>query len=139
MPAWLLKICESRLARILIPAIAGFIGYGSWGYFINNMGHGWEMGLRAGLVQGSLSFTITLVFNGVMEAVYKALKHKGWSIVVTITALISTSFIINTIAGTPEVIATIAPGSVIGSFYVYTYISNLAAVARRNATSDEAS
>jgi len=133
MPDWVLRICESRVARTFIPAIAGFIGYGSWGVFWN-MSHGWEMGLQSGLVQGSLSFTITLVFNGFMEFVYKLLKHKAWSIMATIISLISVSFSVHTLAGTPEVIGTIAPGSVIGSFYVYSYISNLAAVARRQET-----
>lgn len=130
MPNWFLKVCESKTARTLLPAIAGFLGYGSWGVFCN-ISHGWEMGLQSGFVQGGLSFTITLVFNGVMEFIYRLLQHKTWSIIASVTGLIFVSFTVNTLAGTPEVIATIAPGSIIGSFYVYSYISNLAAVARR--------
>jgi len=132
---WFSNICESQTARTLIPAVAGFLGYGSWGYFCN-MGYGWEMGVQSGLVQGSLSFIITLVFNGVMESIYKASASKAWSTVITIMGLVLVSFTINTLAGTPEVIATIAPGSIIGSFYVHSYISNLAAVAKRNGDSD---
>lgn len=125
MPDWLLKLCESRPVRALLPAIAGFLGYGSWGYFCNMM-YGWQMGLQSGLVQGSLSFTITLVFNGVMETIYRLVKRKALSIAISIISLVTVSYGVNNLTGTPEVIATIAPGVVIGAIYVFSYISTLA-------------
>ena len=136
MSARFLSICESRTARSLIPAVVGFLGYGGWGYLCN-MGHGWAMGLQSGLVQGSLSFTITLVFNAVMEFVYGALGNRVWSIIATLASLVLVSFTLTTLAGTPEVIATIAPGSMIGSFYIYSYIGNLAAAANRGRASSK--
>lgn len=126
-----LSICHSRAVRTLVPPVAGFLGYGSWGVLCN-LAHGWEMGLRAGLVQGSLSFTITLVFNEGMEFIYKRLKNKLASILITCTGFISVSYMVNTLAGTPEVLATIAPGAVIGSVYVISYINGLAAIASRS-------
>ena len=127
MSNWIVKISRSKTARTLLPAMAGFLGYGGWAFFCNLM-HGVKMGVQSGLVQGSLSFSITLVFNGVMEFLYKRLKSKLWSIIITIIGFVSVSFAVNTLAGTPEVLATIAPGSIIGSFYVYTYIKGLAAI-----------
>ena len=73
---WIVKISRSKTARTLLPSIAGFLGYGGWAFFCNLM-HGVKMGVQSGLVQGSLSFSITLVFNGVMEFLYKRFKKQA--------------------------------------------------------------
>ena len=127
MSNWIVKISHSKAARTLLSAIAGFLGYGGWAFFCNLM-HGVKMGLQSGLVQGSLSFSITLMLSGVMEFFYKRLRSKAWSVVIPIIGFVSVSYSVNTLAGTPEVLATIALGSIIDSFYVYTYIKGLTAI-----------
>ena len=125
IPRAFAQLTASRSFRTFGPAFAGFLGYGGWGFFCNYT-HGIQMGLQSGLVQGSFSFTITLIFNGVMEFVYKRLQLKFATIAISASALVGTSYLINFVAGTPNILATIAPGAVVGCFYIFGYVSNLA-------------
>lgn len=132
MPAFS-AIYQSKLGRTLIPALAGFFGYGSWAFFCNFM-HGIGMGLQSGLVQGSLSFVITLVSNFVMEGIYRLTQAKIVTILTASTLIVGTSYTVNTLAGTPEVLWTIAPGSIMGVVYVVSYVS---ALNKRSSTSSD--
>ena len=90
------------------------------------------MGLQSGLVQGSFSFVITLIFNSIMEFVFGQLKIVWLTAIISILGLIGSSYGINALAGTPEILSTIAPGAILGSFYVVSYVKGLSVL---NATS----
>jgi len=121
------------LVRTLLPALAGFLFYGGWGYFCN-MSHGWQMGLQSGLVQGSFSFCVTIVFNLVMEFLYRRLEMRALTTVISIVSLVSMSYGVNWLAGTPEILPTIAPGALLGAVYVFNYVKLL----EKNASKDAA-
>lgn len=115
---------RSQIARSLAPAIGGFLAYGTWAFFCN-LNHGQAMGVQSGLVQGSLSFTITLVSNFVMESIYRFCQNRFLAIIMTSLLIIGTSYSVNWLVGTPEILMTIAPGSIFGTIYVFTYVSAL--------------
>lgn len=128
-------VFHSKLVRTLLPAIAGFLGYGGWAFFCN-FRHGLEMGIQSGLVQGSISFVITLTSNFIMEAIYCLTGGKLVTRISAIVLIVGTSFGINVLAGTPEVLWTIAPGSIMGAIYVFGYVSTLSRSNRVGARSD---
>lgn len=123
-------LVNSSKFRILISALAGFVAYGSWGYWVN-MSHGWQVGLKSGLTQGSYSFAVTLFYSGLVEWLYAKTRKKALTIITCSFSVIFTSYAVHRLVGTPEILPTIAPGAVIGSFYVYGYVSALARIASR--------
>jgi len=120
------RLLNSAKFRALISALAGFFGYGSWGFWVN-MSHGWQTGLKAGLTQGSYSFVITLFYSVLIEWMYAKTGNKILTTIFCSLSVVVTSYSIHALVGTPEILATIAPGVVIGSFFVYGYTSVLAA------------
>jgi len=119
------RLLYSGRCRALVSALAGFAGYGCWGYWVN-MSHGWQSGLKAGLTQGSYSFVITLIYSGLIEWMYAKTENKILTTVLCSSTVILTSYLIHALVGTPEIVATIAPGALIGSIFVYGYASVLA-------------
>ncbi len=113
--------------------MAGFLFYGSWAFWVNST-HGLEPAVKAACVQGSYSFSLTLVMTLLVESLYKlALRLFDdqylvqWSTILLSCAIIfSTSWIINTIAGTPEILKTVILGYIIGGIYCITYVQGLA-------------
>ena len=63
------RLLDSGLLRSIAAGLAGFIVYGSWAYYIN-LPHGFEIGMRAGLVQGSYSLALTLSTGLSAETVF---------------------------------------------------------------------
>jgi len=123
----------SSSQRSLISATAGFLFYGSWAFWVNHQ-HGIGMGLRAGCVQGSYSFLLTLIMTGLIESLFvlssRVFTKRNviiWSTIVCSCSLIfSTSWSINVLAGTPEVLRTVILGYIVGGIYSTTYVYGLA-------------
>lgn len=109
----------------LLTAFAGFIGYGSWAALVN-MEYGVYVSIKAAFVQGSISFLLTLGINFMIEWLYRTLANSRYrdllSVLFASVTLIAISFTINYIAATPNILLTILPGGMIGSFYVYSYL-----------------
>lgn len=125
----------SATQRSLISATAGFLFYGSWAFWVNH-DHGVGMGLRAACVQGSYSFMLTLIMTGLIEGLF-TLNNRFfanqkliiWSTIICSCALIfTTSWSINVLAGTPEVLRTVILGYVVGGIYSTTYVYGLARI-----------
>ena len=91
------KIIHSPILRSLLSALAGFIIYGLWAYWVNSS-EDRGRALVSALTQGSYSFIITLVLNFFMEWFYSylatsPLSGKKWlipTVVVTATCLMLT-------------------------------------------------
>ena len=123
---------SSTRTRALVSALAGFVAYGGWAYFVN-VGHGGPLvGWRSGLVQGTYSFLLTLSSAYLMEYMYRALRDINvvippWilTLFLTMTLLLVTAWTINWVAGTPRIMTTILPGFLIGSVYSLAYLLNL--------------
>lgn len=132
-------IALSATKRSLISAAAGFIGYGFWAVLMN-FEHGLPAGLKAGFVQGSYSFfltlTMTLLIEGSFKRAYKTTKSILWSTVLTIVFICSLvfggSWWINAAAGTPNILNTVLPGYIIGGAYSISYVFGLAKQAKAN-------
>jgi len=95
-----------------------FFGMGAWAVFANRM-HGAPAALLAGVVQGCISATITLLLQREIDA----LRRFGqW---IAILAACATSLaillVIHTLAATPELWTTIALPWGIGCSYVLLY------------------
>ncbi len=114
--------------RALVLGISAALLYGSWAYFANH-NEGEDAGLVAALVQGLLSFTATVVLVVLLERLFAAgrspargfwLAGLGSS---SIAALVMAS--VHGIAGTPQLLLTIAPSLVIGTTFSFVYAAGL--------------
>ncbi|MFK7732814.1 MAG: hypothetical protein AB8B48_14435 [Pseudomonadales bacterium] len=130
------KILSSPGLRALGSAVAGFIGYGAWAW-LANMNHGGEMALRAALTQGTYSFVITLILTGLMEWLFSRLigwpkrrRFLGSTIPVCLLLYLS-SYSVNYLAGTPNILLTILPGAILSTLYAFSYIGALAKIEKK--------
>jgi len=110
--------------RSFISALTGLIFYGGWAYFVH-YDYGNIVALKAFCTQGLVSFTITLVLTQSMELLYRCFRSPKvayWFTAVIISVLVILfSMTINIIVGTPKVIMTILPGSIISTIYTFSY------------------
>lgn len=122
----------SPLQRSLISALAGFFFYGAWAFWANHE-HGPVLALKAGFVQGSYSFALTLCMTMLLEAIFRIntrvfnQRHVvNWLTIIICCALIfSSSWLINVIAETPEIFRTVILGYVVGLIYSTLYVLGL--------------
>jgi len=122
----------SLAQRFLIPPFTGLLFYGFWAFMVNYT-HGFGAAFKAGCVQGSYSFVITLGMTLVLEATYRALaKATGWyrtsamvAVIVCCAPVFIGSWMINVAAGTPEVFRTVILGYVVGFVYSSSYVFGL--------------
>lgn len=126
------------LQRSLLAASAGLLGYGGWAFFVNQSA-GAEMALRAAIIQGGYSFILTLSMSFFTEKLFAYLArrlptlHAPWLTVVLVSA--TTVWIaigIHSINGTPNIIATILPGFIVGMIYTSAYVAALKVVLRNS-------
>ncbi len=112
------------LLRSTAAGLAGFVVYGGWAFFAN-MGHGEDIAMRSGLVQGSYSLVLTFIMTLVTEFLYLRLLNVSVSALVVSVILFSSAYSIHVLVGTPEIFMTIFPGWVIGSIYTVFYLLGL--------------
>jgi hypothetical protein len=107
--------------------------YAPWA-FIANLGHGTSRALRAGCTQGILSFVCTLTLTQLMEALFRVPRSPWRGFGLALAGAVSASSLLNVtahaIAGTPEIVRTVAPVLAIGSAFFVSYGLNLVRVAR---------
>jgi hypothetical protein len=117
--------------RSLGAGLAGFVVYGGWAYWAN-LGHGQAMGMRAGLLQGGYSFALTFFSTLMMEWLYRRCAGHAHARLLTIAAtgaiLLAVPATLHMLAGTPEILMTVAPGFAIGMVYTTVYVTALARV-----------
>ena len=123
----------SPLQRSIISALCGFFFYGGWAVFVN-WKHGVMAATKAGCVQGSYSFVLTLCMTMLIEGVFRINSKVfnqslliNWStIVICCAAVFSVSWGVNSAAGTPEILRTVILGYIIGGIYSISYVYGLA-------------
>ncbi len=119
--------------RSAFSAMMGFLFYGAWAYSVNQH-HGMDAGVKAGIVQGSYSFALTFSMTMLLEGMYRLatrfLSSKTFACFVTVLVccaiVFSGSWTVNYLAGTPEIFETVILGYVIGGIYSTMYVVNLA-------------
>mgnify|MGYP000300643463 CR=1 FL=1 len=117
-----------EIARSLATAFAGFVGYGAWAYYVNAE-HGMWVGVKALFTQGGYSFTLTLIMTLIMEKLYKKTGRVLATAIPICFGVYLTSFSINALAGTPNILQTIAPGAFISTVYTFVYLLSLKKIA----------
>ncbi|MFT4633854.1 MAG: hypothetical protein ACI9BC_002882 [Crocinitomicaceae bacterium] len=96
------------------------------------MSHGTEMGVMAGLIQGSYSFVLTLSMTIVMEYLMRMLAGFAGRQVITVgmvsVGTFAVAYSIQWLNSTPEILLTIIPGFLIGAVYSGVYVAGLSAL-----------
>ena len=100
-----------------------FLAMGGWAFFANSA-HPMPAPMLAGVVQGGLSATITLLLKRIVEAL--AARFRGNAALLAppaIACTISASLLtlIHWLAGTPELLATIAVPLTVATSYAAIY------------------
>lgn len=118
---------SAPLARLMRSSIVhigfAFLAMGSWAAF-SNRAHPMPAPLHAGLLQGAISASITLVLKRSIE--YLASRFSGLTALLAppaIAGLVSASLLtmLHTIGGTPEVAKTIAVPLTVATSYAALY------------------
>ncbi len=114
----------ARLMRSSIVHVGfAFLAMGSWAAFANRA-HPMPAPLQAGLLQGAISATITLVLKRAIE--YLASRFSGLAALLVpplIAGLVSASLLtlLHTLSGTPEIARTIAVPLAVATSYAALY------------------
>lgn len=110
--------------RALLAAMTGLVFYGGWGFYANHI-HGHYLATKAALAQGFYSFLITLTLSTGMDYFYRKCPWPGrrlvFTLTITCTLLYTTSWGVHTAFGTPETLATLLPGALVGTVYSAVY------------------
>lgn len=122
------RLRHSKILRGLFAATAGFLAYGGWAFWVN-LNHSLYAGVKAGLTQGSYSFTLTLTMAFLMEWLFGLSRQPRVQFVSTfgLTCLLvySSSWGVNALTGTPEIFLTILPGAILSTLYTLSYTLTL--------------
>ena len=122
----LTAILRSGLTHVIF----AFIVMGAWGFYANS-DHGTAAALRAGLVQGAASAVLTALLKPSLELMARRLKGSPLQRVlpwIVSTILIATTLtLFHLIAGTPNILATIAVPLSVSTTYAIVYTATLPA------------
>ena len=125
---------EQMASSTLVHVAFGFLAMGAWAVFANRA-HPLPQALLAGLVQGTISGTLTLFLKKGLERMsamfFKARQSdegQGRNVaalfippVITATAIATILFTAHMLAGTPEILATIAVPFTVSTSYAILY------------------
>ena len=111
---------QPRLAFKLISALAAFVLWGGWAYYING-GSTNPASLKAAGVQGSASFIITLLMIRAVTSLHGRLPSGTLQVwlpsVITLSGTGSLLIVAHWLAGTPQILPTIAPALLVGGLF----------------------
>jgi hypothetical protein len=114
----------ARLARASWVHVAfAFLAMGAWAVFANR-GHPPGEAITAGLVQGTISGLITLVLKRFLETLSGRLSPPLAYLLpplISCAVILALLFCVHTLAGTPEVWATLAVPFAVSSTYAWVY------------------
>lgn len=125
---------EQMASNTFVHVAFGFLAMGAWAVFANRA-HPLPQALLAGLVQGTISGTLTLFLKKGLERMSAMFfnarqsdEGQGRDIaalfvppLVTATAIGTILFTAHTLAGTPEILATIAVPFTVSTTYAILY------------------
>ncbi len=117
------KLREAAAANTLVHVAFAFIVLGGWAVFANRH-HSLPEMLIAGAVQGTISATLTLGLKKFLE--WFAARMKGWPALIappliTASTILAILWSAHTLAGTPEIAATIAVPFTVSTTYAILY------------------
>lgn len=120
----------SKKQEALLLSFLATVPYSLWGMFVN-----WDYGttvvIKVAITQSVLSFTVTLTMTRLLQKLFSLFDHKVIRFICTWlgTVIIINSFVFSahTLVGTPERLATMAPGIVAGFVYSLMYTIRMTA------------
>jgi len=111
-------------ARSFMAGMLAACAYGAWAYLVNREA-GPEVAALAAAVQGGYSFLLTLSLTYLLDVLLlrlgRSLRAVVAALTLAVTLLFVVAFVLQWLAATPNIIATILPGWVIGSAYASVY------------------
>lgn len=119
---------RAALRRSALMGLLGLAIWGPWAWW-SNRSHGSGAAWQAGLTQGFISFTITLLIGLIVEAATRfggtrrARFAAGVGAAFAFISIYSVTF--HTIAGTPELLVTVAPAIASGVVFAALYAARL--------------
>lgn len=117
------KLREAAAANTLVHMAFAFIMLGGWAAFANRH-HSLPEILTAAVVQGTISALLTLCLKKFLE--WFASRMKGWPAlvvppIITAATILAILWSAHTLAGTPEIGATIAVPFTVSTTYAILY------------------
>ena len=116
---WLRRTAASGVTHVLF----AFVAMGGWAYFANTA-HPMPKPLVAGLVQGTMSACLTLFLKTTIDHL-AGMMARPWSLwappAIACAASAAILATIHKIAGTPEILATIAVPLLVATSYGFIY------------------
>jgi hypothetical protein len=123
-------------ARPVLAALVGGGAYGCWAAF-THLRCGFGVAIRAGLAQLALSVIVTLVAVLVLERLFRWPSNpvRGFWLAALGTSTLGTVWLAvgHALAGTPNIVVTIAPPVIVGTVSDFLYAGALLVLARRGA------
>lgn len=118
------ELSIARLARASWVHVAfAFLAMGGWAVFANR-GHGLDHALPPGLIQGAISGAITFFLKRFLEAMSGRLSGPAAFLLppaISTATILALLYAVHTLAGTPEVWATIAVPFAVSTTYAFIY------------------
>ncbi len=112
--------CLNSRPRWLPAAPAAFVLWALWAAY-SNAEHGMATAVRAGLVQGTASFAITIYLTLSVAWLFRRCRIPHLRLVVPVlgTVAVTGSFLVllHHLVGTPEIFATVAPPITVAALY----------------------
>ena len=109
----------------LVSCVLAALGYGGWAFFANfdtSASAAW----RASILQGCYAFGSTLLLNTAVRTISRKLgggpRGKTIAYICGLIIIVSIPLAIHSVAQTPNILLTIAPGVIWGSIYVGIYM-----------------
>ena len=111
---------NSSRNRMLISALLGLIIWGSWGYYANSNS---DAPILAGVVQGCISFVVTISFTASVEALNRRLpaRRKKWAPFLPFFVTTPSIVGVHLLVGTANIVLTILPPFFVSIIYMSLY------------------
>lgn len=120
----------SKKQEALLLSFLATVPYSIWGMFIN-WDYGTNVVIKVAITQSVLSFTVTLTMTRLLQKLFSLFDHRVIRFVCTWlgTVIIINTFVFSahTLVGTPERLATMAPGIIAGFTYSLMYTIRMSA------------
>lgn len=133
---------KRALRRVVILALLAIVIYGGWAFAIN-WRFGWQVALKAAAGQGASSAFNTLIITGMIEGIFWRMgaSARAAALAATLPALVSGGInaLAQWLAGTPEILPTIALSLTLGSAFNVSYALGLWRAQARQQAALEAS
>ena len=115
--------------RSLVSALVGAVVYGSWG-FAANYSVSLSKTQTVALAQGTFSFVLSLLLTGALERLWRRFRSVSIATCIALAVTYPLVILVHVCVGTPRIIVTMAPGTLMTGIFVVLYLLNLRRVSK---------